>query len=487
MCLVLVIVGRARGQGRRSVGLALLAGAPPLALLAGLGAFAAEHGGASADGLQTRGINEFFAFSSRPLEWLLPDRSNLVVGHLTRGYLNHHLHGSSFVEASGYVGVSVLVLAAVGVVWAVGRIRAGRGGEAVLDLRVVAVLAGALLALVAALFSLPPTLSIGHFSLALPESVVYLFTSTWRTVSRLVEVVELGLCLALAGGVARLLRGRGARAGALLVAGLAVVLVLDLWARPQTRAVSATPTAEYAWLADHPGGTVADYPLLAAAFPHYASTFWASFDHHPSFQGYSIGPDETLKLGLADPRDPTTASELAALGVRYVVTHPGQAGGDPASMRRRGYVLRDASPHGDVYAVRAAPAIARVDATANFDAVQGPPGREVRWLNATTGTLQVTDSGCARCTGTVRFSSRSWRRPRVLTVRDATTGAVLARRSIPAGRSVPVRVAHVALSDRRADLILRTDIPPGTTPDHGHWPGPVSVTVQMPRFTPAGR
>ena len=114
-------------------------------------------------------------------------------------------------------------------------IRAERRG-AVRDTRVVAAIAGLTLALIAAWCSLPPTVAPFGLPIATPSGLIYRLTSTWRDYSRFVELVELGLCLAMAFAIERLLSARrvaGSRLAvrAAIVAALGLVLVLDLCGR----------------------------------------------------------------------------------------------------------------------------------------------------------------------------------------------------------------------------------------------------------------
>jgi hypothetical protein len=223
--------------------------------------------------------------------------------------------------------------------------------------------------------------------------------------------------------------------------------------------------------------------LEPAAYPGYTSLFWQTFDGHPLFQGYAGGSDsETEKLGLADLRNPSTAPILAALGVRYIVVHPGQPGGDPASLERMHYVLAFASPQGSVWRVRARPPAIRVVELQQFSTVAGPPGAEYRWMTG-AGVLGVVARDCPACRGELRFRATSNGVTRRLVVTDQLTGAVLGRAVVPHDQTVTVRVPDVGLRHGQARLVLSTDVPP-TWPQH-----PVaaaeSITVGSPAFTVA--
>lgn len=478
MELVVLAVGWAEHRVRAASKAVVLAGLPIVAVFGGLGALTILAGGSATGTLRTQSIDQLYTYSARWLEWVLPDRNNLIFGGLTRSYLTNHLHGSNFSESSLYIGISVIALAAVGSVQAVRRSRLRRGGD--LDIAVLATLSGLALALVAAWCSAPPTVQVLGVSVPTPPDAIFRLTSTWRVYTRFVELLELGLCIPLAYAVSRILRSRGWPLRVAIVVGLGVVLTLDLWSRPSVRTVSVSPPPEYVWLHDHPGGIVADWPLEPAAYPDYAPLFWQAYDHHPLFQGYADGSeDESMKLDMGDLREPTTAPYLADLGVRYIVVRPGDVGATLANLTRRRYRLRFASPVGSVWQVDARPARIRLDALAGFSLVEGGPGFEYRWMDA-PGVLGIFARNCASCHGTVSFDSSSNGVPRMLTVRDQASDRVLTHVSIPAGRSVPVTVPDVRLSHGWARLSLSTDVPP--TRPNGTDPRLLSISVGEPRF-----
>lgn len=481
MEVVLILLGAMRGRVGASIKAALVAVAPIVVLFGALGALTVVAGNATTGTVRTQALQELYTYSARWLEWLLPDRYNLIFGGLTGPYLTAHLHGSNFSESTLYLGISVIALAGVGAVLACRRSVFGRRVGSV-DLGVIAALVGTLTALVAAWFSSPPKVDLfGVVLVPTPSDAIYQFTSTWRVYTRFVELIELGLCLPLAYAVARLLTHRDLVRNAAVFGGLAAVVVLDLWARPPVRTVSTTPPPEYAWLAKHPGGIVADYPLNPADYPNYSDLFWQMDYHHPLFQGYDAGTyDESMKLDFVDLREPRTAPALAALGVRYVVVHPGVSGGDPRNMRKQHYTLRFASADGSVWQVGAAPARTRVDALTNFSTVEGGPGTEYRWMTG-TGVLGAFARGCMSCHGEVSFESNSNQFARTLTVRDQRTGVVLRRKEIPAGVTVPVVVPNVRLVHGVAHLVLSTNVGP-TRPPNGD-PRSLSIVVEEPRLT----
>ncbi len=354
MAMVNLGIGMVRNDLGRMFKLVVISGLPVVVLFLALGVLTANAGGPQAGGVRTQTLQALYVYGARWFEWLLPDRNNFLFGGLTRPFLASHLDGSNFSESSLYLGVSVMAFALTGALIAARRIRA-LGRRAVEDASVVAALSGAGLALAAAAFSAPPSVKVLGMPVVMPSGIVYQFSSTWRVYARFVELLELGLCILFALGVARLL-ARFARPARLAVFALvAVVLVVDLWARPPgPRASTLTLAPEYVWLRDHPGGIVADYPLEPADYPDYGPLLYAEMDGHPAFQGYVEGtPTASSKLALRNLRAPATGPGLAAQGVRYLVVHPGQYGGDAANLRRQGYVLRFSSPQGNVWQLSA--------------------------------------------------------------------------------------------------------------------------------------
>jgi hypothetical protein len=479
MAVIALIAGAARGELLAVVKGVVLAGAVIVVVFGALGALTVFAGGSETGTLRTESITELYTYSARWLEWLLPDQNNLILGGLTQPYLTSHLHGSNFAESSLYLGDSVLILAVGGL--GLGLVRLRRLGRAAArDIRVVAVIGAGALALVAAWLSAPPKVHILGLWVPMPSWFIFHVTSTWRVYTRFVELIELGLCILLAFAVQAILARRGRVSGVIVFAAIAAVLVLDLWARPPIRTTRITAPPEYTWLKDHPVGIVADYPLEPAVYPNYAPLFWQLVHHHPIFQGYDANSEsELMKLDLVDLREPTTASRLAALGVRYIVVHPGQPGGDPKNLTRQGYVLRFSAQDGSVWQDNARPAQAWVDGLTGFSVVEGGPNDEYRWMTG-PGVLAVTSRECLSCWGVLSFKGSSADLPRRLTIRDARTDEVLGTVAIPPNRAVPVKVPGIKLVNGQARLLLSTDIP-ALPPKNGD-PRFLSVSVGEPRF-----
>ena len=104
------------------------AGVPVVAVFGAIGVLTLLAGSGSTGCVRTQSITELYTYSARALEWLLPDRNNLIFGGLTSPYLTSHLHGSNFSESSLYLGVSVIVLALAGLGWRSRDAGRGQGG-----------------------------------------------------------------------------------------------------------------------------------------------------------------------------------------------------------------------------------------------------------------------------------------------------------------------------------------------------------------------
>ena len=494
MAVVVLASSGLRGELVAAVRGLLAAVVPIVLVFGGIGVLTLLAGGGETGAVRTQDITELYTYSARLVEWVLPDRNNLIFGGLTSPYLTSHLHGSNFSEASLYMGVSVIVLALAGLWLAIVRLRSERRG-ATRDIRVIAVLAGILVALVAAWFSAPPKVHLLGIWVPTPSFFVFHVTSTFRVYSRFVELIELGLCLPLGFALARLFARPRGLAAAGVFAAVAAILVLDLWARPAIRTTKIVALPEYAWLEHHPGGIVADYPLEPAEYPDYSPLFWQMIHRHPLFQGYvENSEDESMKLDMTDLRSPTTAGYLADLGVRYIVVHPGQPGADLPDLERHGYVLRYGNPDGSVLQVKAAPAATRVDALAGFWLMEGPPNDEYRWMNA-PGVLGVYARNCPFAAGSSPSRARAptcGGGSRCASTRRArcSSGRIFHRpagRGAGAERAAPQRPGQTASVNRYSGISAPERRPPGPRGDRGRAAPQPDVAVISSQNAPPWR
>jgi hypothetical protein len=454
-CLVVcVVVGHARGK----ISDALRASATALLPVAALGLFylilLKAGGGLAADGTTARPISQVYEFSAHLRDYL-PGPYSLLFGNLTGNYLISHLGIADTWDTALYPGYVVVALAITGFVMAVRSLRANPAILA--DRRVVTVLTAGALAAVAFVSSGVPTVSVLGFNIPLPSDLIYHITPTWQTFTRFMILLEIALILMMAAVLAHLRRSLPARRRWLTFALIGLLLVVDLWDRQPQRTASTTPPAAYAWLRAHPGGTVADYPLLPGNDSDTAlGAFWEAYDGHPLLDGYpALSSIESTKLDLADLGDPQTAGKLAAYGVRYIVVHQGAPGGKPSHLRAQGYRPIIISRHSaSLWRVTSPPAATTVDFLSGFHWYLGFPTYDRRVM-VVDGILSVHARDCTTCRGTVSFAVGGVGRALRLTVLDQRTGAALTQVEVPGKGFVQARVDHVTLVHGSARLTLQ--------------------------------
>jgi hypothetical protein len=463
--LSVVVLASAHARGRLREALVPL-GAGFAVILALVGSLAvlqvAVGGDGGAGGARTHDLGNLVTFSARAHEFLVPDRNNLLVGDSTGPFLSERLHGSSFSESSLYVGLSVLVLALLGLLAHVRQRLTTAASRAVA--------AATLVALGGAAFSAPPQINVGGTLVPAPAWFVFQLSATWRVYSRFVIVVMLGLALLAAFGAARLLRGRRPATAAALVAVMLAVVGLDLWARQPDRVRRPVAPEIYTTLKGRPAGNLAEYPVQPSAVPNATARFYQQAHGRRLFNGYpEDSDDESRKLELADLADRETAPGLAALGVRYVLVRSDYTLGAP------GPGLHKIAVAGlPMYEVTAMPARRGVDALSGFYLPEGAANQQYRWMVERRARVLVWDD-CAPCALALEFVATSSVRPRTLTVLGPD-GQELHRQVIAPGENrvrVPLRFS------RSAELTFTVD--PAPEPVTGD-PRPLGITMYEPRL-----
>jgi hypothetical protein len=154
-------------------------------------------------------------------------------------------------------------------------------------------------------------------------------TTYWRVYSRFGLLVCFALAILAALALTTIGR-RGGRAWLLPAAALLLVAVEFLPGNVGALAANARP-AWVRWLAVHPRGIVATYPLPLGPAPALdllrEDNWYEQFDRDPRFAIYtgsltiSRSRDQAIRILANDPGDLLAARVLATEGVRYVVVH----------------------------------------------------------------------------------------------------------------------------------------------------------------------
>jgi hypothetical protein len=180
------------------------------------------------------------------------------------------------------------------------------------------------LALVVAAFgmSLPRLTAIGPVHVPAPSWLLGQLTGSIRVYSRFGLLAGLGLAI-----LAALMVDRIARRRPIVAVAFAAVLVLELTPSiPAKTWIANDPPPADRWLADHPGGIVAIYPLpgnsLTTLFLNGREYYFQRFHGHPLFSQLAAGSTPlatALRHSAQTFDDPDTSGILAAEHVRYVV------------------------------------------------------------------------------------------------------------------------------------------------------------------------
>jgi hypothetical protein len=399
-------------------------------------------------------IVELYQYSARSFEYVVPDAWNPLLGDLTASYLEAHRHGSYKVEQSLYLGLSLLGLALVSVALALREVRQRRrSSPRVTSPAVVAAFAA--VAVVASIFSAPPTTDVLGFELRTPSWYIHEITTVWRVFARFGLVVMLGVCVLAAIGLASLLNGRNEKVRAALLAFAGVVIVVDLISIPPERTNRLDAPAIYARLQSLPPGLAAEYPMARAPYyGDYNELLYQDAHDKPLINGYdddSPAAERVLALARLDPK--TAAPTFALLGVRYIVVRKESPllgpGLFPPDMSSRGFRLLGEDSYAQVFEIDAEPRGSLITFTKGFDQDEGG----FRWMTSAEGGLEVR-AACSPCEGSLVFDAWSFARKRTMVV--ASGSEVLMRATVTEKHKtfrVPVRF--------RDRLMLRVSVTPG--------------------------
>lgn len=423
-----------------------------LGFVAGL--FAIQALSASSVGVAEHDLNELINNSARPKEYVVPHEGHVVVGEAAGEWRRDHLHESNLWETNLYVGWTLILLSIVAVAAAFAR-RLGRTQSR-------AVLAAAVTAVVALVWSAPPEVSVFGNVYPFPSRLTFEIAPEFRVYSRFVWAVMLAVCVLAAIGIHRLLRTRSRALGFVAAVTIAVLVVLDLRAPApamNTIADQASPSLER--LAELPAGAVAHYPIGPSDNAVLPAALIQDFYDKPILNGYGANSlQERRALQVADLEAPDTAGRLAMLGVRWALldhTMFGHAVPDLRALRRRyGFIMDDGRYA--LYEV-VAPPKPLVSLGAGFgDLEEESPlaaalghTRTFRWLKEPEGTIELLGP-CDPCRGTLSFDAESLALARRVELVDED-GSVIGSATIPPGD--PKRISFPVEFRRRAHFKLR--------------------------------
>ncbi|HEY5530603.1 MAG TPA: hypothetical protein VIK22_01220, partial [Candidatus Anoxymicrobiaceae bacterium] len=286
-----------------------------------------------------RDTENAIAGAARPLNYVLPEKDNRIVGWITKRYAPNEV---TYFSNALYVGFTIMVLAIFAIVLIFRRRKTGPDGDDLdepgekvagerkdspldppADDRALAW--GLFLATVVALIlSMPPYLKIGATSIPLP-SVIFRYVVPWlRWYLRVGAVLIIGLILLASLGLAWLKRRMKPGWGAALIALLMVVLFLES---------TLVPPFKYFTLTDKPPGvfeTVATSEF-AGGMVVYPAFEWGFFTaqrylyYQTMFQkpmlngGLDNSDGEALRRTVYNPFNPDTPRILRRMGIDHVV------------------------------------------------------------------------------------------------------------------------------------------------------------------------
>jgi hypothetical protein len=448
-----------------------------LAFLAGL-ALLSTVGSGEGIGVRTHNTYELTAYGARPLEYILPDIESPLFGSTTNGYLKTLPQGGRGIETTLYVGATIMLLALVALTALIRRKLTPKLNMAVLSLSLVAV--------AAIVTSMPPEAHIFGVLIPFPSHFISLITTTWRVYSRFVMVVMLALSLLAAVGLDALTRGRSPRLKIAVMLLATIAIPLDLWT-PQGGHVSTIPSPGiYKTLARLPTGLTIEYPLAESSVNAYKDIFFQGNFNKPIVSGYVEGTyQEWRALSLSVLAEPSTASRLATLGVRYVIvdSSPPNWGNWPEpGTPGAGFRLIASEPYAKLYAVTARPSSPALAATGEgFGNARLTANGVTSWLEQPTGTIEL-EGVCTTCKGVLKITLASFAQHRHVEIFNSG-GHVLAQGPVNGNISVSVSIPlhftkHMTLFVRSTPGLQRVSKEEGSPS--------ISVQIIDPEFVGVG-
>jgi hypothetical protein len=435
------------------------------AMVVAAGLFVALAGAADQfSGEPQRTADESVQQSARPLMYLVPGPQHPLLGHVTGDWVLHKYANpaldpsSTAAYADIYLGVPLMLLALGGVILTADRVRRRRS-LALTEQPAAAGLMALLVGVVGLLFSAPPRVQKFGLTIPLPYDLVEHVTPVFRVAHRFAILAMLAACLLAAIALSKLVGRLPRRTATVVLALVALVIGVDLWARPVPSWTRLGHPAIYDIVKRQPPGILAEYPLDDTYYGQNLGSLYETMHRHPLFIGFDpASVSGSKKLELKYLLEKRTVPDLAAYGVKLVLVRnqPNREAWMPGPGQAiPGLRMITSDSFGTLYRVVAPPARTTSYALTGFNAPEGNPPGVVRWLAANGGTIELR-SDCALCDGTVSFHSGSFAYPRRLTIQDGS-GRVLYQRLISGAAqtvSFPVRFSHSLL------MRFSTDPPP---------------------------
>lgn len=277
-------------------------------------------------------VEALYMYSARPWDYFIPHAEGALFGSLTRGFIYSHLHGGFSVENSLFLGYIPLLLAIIGVVGTFWKRQAdagdqpadSEGGRQTLSQNRKLVVAFTVTALIALIFSMPPTARIFAVKLYFPSYFLFKVIPQFRAYARF-GVITMICVVVLAGYGISFLEKRGffGRRRTLIVALLSALVLLEFTIVPPFYSLdTAKTTAYYRWLKRQPGKLVAAvYPLYFTEDFYNYNYFFQQRIHQKSLVNgaQSTGFGDLYRQSILDITNPATPGLLKNLGTKYVL------------------------------------------------------------------------------------------------------------------------------------------------------------------------
>lgn len=383
----------------------------------------------------TRTVAEVETYGARPLEYLMPPRSNPFLSRYFAEYQDAHLHGSNYSEQTLTLGWTIICLAVFAVVGAAVAFYKSRRLRSMPDRAgptLVPEFFLLFLLLSAGLFS-----GSGHFSAfgkRIPSlsGLVFDLVHYWRVFARFFLAVDVCAIALAALGLARLVRRRG-----LLIKTGVGVLVFPLifleyltWPPRATWSYQQAP-AIYQWIRnDSQSKLIAEYPLVDPPDPRALDYLTTQYVHRKRMLNSSL-PDSAQKPirdGLGGLGDTQTLAGLRVLGVDTVFVHWESIGDvdpdtPPAGLEHIAHFEKS-----DAYRIGFGPRTDLVlSPTRGFYTTEFSGWCSQRWMG-TRGRLKVLRLSGIHSRAQIHFHASSYRVPRTLTIKQGS--AVVWRGSV---------------------------------------------------------